>query len=104
MADFNVGTTSVTAPIANFNPIVPQADLLNALNVLINSINTTMGGGKVIGPTYLIANLPASGLTIGQRAFVSNGLLATGWGVVPGATGAVTLPVFADTATTWKYG
>ena len=104
MADFSTTTATTLAPIPNFNPIVPQADMLNALNVLINSINKTMGGGMIVGPTYLIANLPSSGLTIGQRAFVSNGLLATGWGVVPGATGAVTLPVFADTATTWKYG
>ena len=103
MADFQRDTS---VPVPLFSGNVMPADVLDALNNLVITVNTAAGGGKLGAyvPVYLVATLPASGNVIGTRAFVSNGTVATGFGVAPTGSGAVLLPVYADTATTWKYG
>ena len=103
MADFSRDTS---LPVALFSGNVLPADILDALNNLIITLNASVATGKIDAslPVYTVATLPASGNAIGTRAYVSNGTVATGFGVVPSGSGAVLLPVYADTATTWKYG
>ena len=76
---------------------------------LVNQLNTKLTG--ILGQTntgfhgtVTIAQLNAlGGMTSGDTAFVSNGLVATGFGNIVAGTGAVQLPVHYD-GTNWRYG
>jgi hypothetical protein len=53
---------------------------------------------------FTIATLPATPNPF-MRAWVTNGLVATGWGVAVAGTGTATLPVWWDASTSvWRYG
>jgi hypothetical protein len=105
MTDIPFGTPLLpSAVIPQINGPVGAQDMVLVINTLIQKIDLALASGQAFAPVYTVATLPNSGLTIGQRAFVSNGTVATGFGVVPSGSGAVVLPVYADTATTWKYG
>ena len=107
------GPSSVTA--RNFQTVIgAQATGYDAANTItIGQIGTdtiytgpaVIGISSVVGGIYTIGTLPsATAALAGARAFVSNGLVATGFGNALAGTGSAVLPVFCTGAGGWIYG
>ena len=91
---FTPGGPGAGQTVAQFNPVGAA-----------NAPGSLVANYPPILPIYTITTLPTGTAALtGARAFVSNGLLATGWGNAVAGAGSVLLPVFCIGTGGWYYG